>query len=170
MIFEKAPQLRTGGYIIDFWGVAYDVADRMGLLPALRSVGYFIQVLRMANRSNRTVATLDVARLRPLLRDRFVSVAPGDIAAALHRACQGVETHFGHSIAVIEQRPREVVVKTSGGFERSFDLVAGADGLHSAVRSIAFGPPEKFEQPLGFYVAAFSLPGYRPREELAYVS
>ena len=40
VLFEKAPSLRAGGYIIDFWGVGYDVAERMGILPALFQEGY----------------------------------------------------------------------------------------------------------------------------------
>ena len=38
-IVEKAPKLRTGGYIIDFWGAGFDIADRMGMLPEIRRQG-----------------------------------------------------------------------------------------------------------------------------------
>ena len=51
-----------------------------------------------------------------------------------------------------------------------FDLLIGADGLHSNVRSLVFGSPRQFERHIGYYVAAFTARGYRPRDELAYVS
>jgi 2-polyprenyl-6-methoxyphenol hydroxylase-like FAD-dependent oxidoreductase len=42
VLIERAPQFREGGYMIDFWGVGYDVAERMNLIPRLRDVGYLI--------------------------------------------------------------------------------------------------------------------------------
>ena len=53
--------------------------------------------------------------------------------------------------------------------ERRFDLVIGADGLHSNVRRLAFGPQDRFERQLGYVVAAFEVDGYRPRDEDVYV-
>ena len=53
---------------------------------------------------------------------------------------------------------------------READLVVGADGLHSRVRRLVFGPEEGAEVPLGYHVAAFEVEGYRPRDELVYVS
>src|SRR5262249_55129338 len=53
---------------------------------------------------------------------------------------------------------------------READLVVGADGLHSRVRRLVFGPDAGVEVSLGYHVAAFAVEGYRPREELVYVS
>ena len=53
---------------------------------------------------------------------------------------------------------------------READLVVGADGLHSRVRRLVFGPDEGAEVSLGYHVAAFEVEGYRPRDELVYVS
>ena len=51
---------------------------------------------------------------------------------------------------------------------READLVIGADGLHSRVRRLAFGPEAGVEVSLGYHVAAFEVEGYRPRDELVY--
>jgi 2-polyprenyl-6-methoxyphenol hydroxylase-like FAD-dependent oxidoreductase len=81
-----------------------------------------------------------------------------------------VETIFGDSIATIEDDGARVRV----GFERSApreaDLVVGADGLHSHVRRIAFGPDARFERTMGCHVAAFEVAGYRPRDDRLYVA
>ena len=81
-----------------------------------------------------------------------------------------VEILFGNSIAAIEEHDSGVRADFRHGASRDFDLVIGADGLHSTVREIVFGPPDQFEKPLGYYVAAFKVEGYLPRSELVYVS
>lgn len=169
VLFEKAPKLRTGGYVIDFGLAGYDVADRMGLVPALREKGYRIQALRMVDARGRTAAA-GMGAVQALLRDRYVSIARRDLAATIFHPCAGVEARFGSSVVGLEPQERGVTVHTSDGSEEAFDLVIGADGLHSHVRALAFGPEARFEHPVGCYVAAFALPGYRPRDELVYVT
>jgi 2-polyprenyl-6-methoxyphenol hydroxylase-like FAD-dependent oxidoreductase len=76
---------------------------------------------------------------------------------------------FGDSISSIEQSETVAHVTFKSGRERDFDLVIGADGLHSRVRELVFGPQEQFEKYLGYKVAAFEAPDYEPRDELTYV-
>ena len=95
--------------------------------------GYLIEHLRMVNRRGRTIADLHVESLRSMVQDRFVSIPRGDIAAAIFEACTSVEAHFGESITAMEERPGEAVIRTSLGRQEAYDLVIGADGLHSKV-------------------------------------
>ena len=169
-LVEKAPALRTGGYIIDFWGTGFDVADRMGLLPDLRRVGYLVEQVKIVNAQGRRVAGFPVSAFVPATHGRYLSLPRGELSAAVFRAIDGrVETIFGDSPARLDQTERGVHVSFERGPARDFDLVIGADGLHSRVRELAFGPESAYERYLGIKVAVFQIPGYQPREELAYV-
>ena len=102
---------------------------------------------------------------------RFTSLPRGDLARVIYQSIEDrVETIFGNSISAIEQDNSGVQVSFERGVPRNFDLVIGADGLHSTVRELIFGPASQFEKPLGYWVAAFEVAGYRPRDELVYVS
>ncbi len=170
VLFEKAPTLRTGGYLIDFWGLGYEIAERMGLIPALRERCYVIERMRTVDAEGRDEATLDLAPMREALDGRFISLPRSDLSTALFDACEGVPAHFGVSITSVEQDGKGVVAALSDGREERFDLVVGADGLHSHVREIVLGPESRFEKFLDCYVAAFRIPDYPHRDELTYVS
>lgn len=165
-LVERAPRLRQGGYLIDFWGAGYEVAERMGILGRLHEVGYHIEALREVSRRGRQIARLDPRSLLGPIGDRFISIARADLAAAIFETLQDVETIFGDSVAALDDSEEGVQVTFTSGRTRQFDLVVGADGLHSRVRRLVFGPEDQFEKDLGFSVAAFDVEGYEPREEL----
>lgn len=169
VLFEKAPVLRTGGYIIDFWGSGYDVAEEMGLIPTLREDAIFVDTLRSVRASGRPLSEMDGAIFDELAGGRYFSIARSDIARHLFEACRGVESHFGRHVTAVDEEDECVRVTLSDDTTERFDLLIGADGLHSAVRGAVFGPQPEFERPLGYHVAAFTIDGYRPRDENAYV-
>ena len=169
-LVEKAPAARTGGYIIDFWGAGYDIAERMQLAPELAARGYHVKELRMVGRDGRRRGGFATGVIERLTGGRFTSLPRGDLAAMIHGTLAGrVETLFGDSIAGLEDDGRVVRVQFERAAPRTFDLVVGADGLHSTVRERVFGPQAQFERYLGYRVAAFSAPGYLPRDEPVYV-
>jgi 2-polyprenyl-6-methoxyphenol hydroxylase-like FAD-dependent oxidoreductase len=162
--------LRTGGYVVDFWGAGFDVADRMGLVPRILQQGYRIKELRQVDRSGRRVSGFAINVFDRITGGRFTSVPRTELAAAIYDALGGrVETIFDDSVTAIEDLGGEVGVRFERTPPRAFDLVVGADGLHSQVRRIVFGEEAQFERYLGMKVAAFEVIGYRPRDELAYV-
>jgi 2-polyprenyl-6-methoxyphenol hydroxylase-like FAD-dependent oxidoreductase len=170
-IVERAPKLRTGGYIIDFWGLGYDIAEKMGVLPDLLETGYQIREVRIVNRHGRRVAGFDARVLRNAAGGRFTSLPRGDLSAILHRAIDGrIETLFANSVMDLKERPDGVAVRFEHGVRRHFNLVIGADGLHSGIRLHTFGPEDRFERFLGYAVAAFTAKGYRPRDPDVYVA
>jgi 2-polyprenyl-6-methoxyphenol hydroxylase-like FAD-dependent oxidoreductase len=171
VLIEKAPAFRTGGYVIDFWGLGYSLAERMGILPAVLAAGYSVREVRLVDAEGRRVGGFDASVFRGPTEGRFTSLRRGDLAAAIFNAVKDkVETIFGDSIVSIGHRDNGATIGLAGGESRDVDLVVGADGLHSEVRALAFGPERDFERDLGYRVAAFTVDGYAPRDELVYVS
>lgn len=170
-IVERAPSPRTGGYMLDFWGVGYEVADRMGLLPQLERDGYRIDEVRLVNERGRRITGVDAGLFRKATHDRYLSILRGDLANdVLDLVTGNVEVLFGDSIRSLTQDEKGVSVTFERAEARRFDLVVGADGLHSNVRRIAFGAGEAHERHLGYFAAAFTVDGYPHRDEHAYVS
>ncbi|HEY7169109.1 MAG TPA: FAD-binding domain [Candidatus Binatia bacterium] len=171
LLIEQSPQLRSGGYAIDFWGVGYDIAEKMGLLPRIRELGYQVKELRYVNRHGRKTGGFSVDVFRRMTNGRFTEVRRSDLAATIYGALDGkVEAIFGDSVARIEENGNRLWVGFDHAAPREVDLVIGADGLHSRVRRLVFGPEAEFEVPLGYHVAAFEIAGFRPRDELVAVA
>jgi 2-polyprenyl-6-methoxyphenol hydroxylase-like FAD-dependent oxidoreductase len=169
-LIERAPALRKGGYIMDFWGLGYTVAERMGILDTVRARGYQLERLQMVGADGRPVGGFPVAALRKLTHDRFTSVPRGDLAAEIFAALDGrVEILLGDTIAHVEENGAGVALTLESGGVRQADILVGADGLNSRVRRLAFAPDSACRKDLGYRFAVFSLPGYRPRADSAYV-
>ena len=170
-LVERAPALRSGGYILNLWGVGYDAVEKMGLLPALLALQYKTDELRMVDSNGRTRGGYPSRVLQQLANGRIVTLARSDIAAAIHGLLDGrVETVFEDSIATIEDDGARALIGFESGSPREVDLVVGADGLHSRIRQIAFGPEKQYEHPMGCHVASFEVAGYQSREEDLYVA
>jgi len=155
-IVERAPAVRPGGYAVDFRGASMRVLERMGLLEAIREKQTRIGAITIVDRNNRRVASMP---------DGFTSgeleILRGDLAALFHdRTRETTEYLFGDSIAAVEEDADGVKVRFERGGQRKFDLVVGADGLHSKLRSIAFGDEARFVRYLGYHVAIFTIPNY----------
>ncbi|OBG63221.1 hypothetical protein A9X03_14880 [Mycobacterium sp. E1715] len=170
-LIEKAPRLRTGGYVVDFWGGGYAVAERMGLTAELHAAGYTVREVRLVDRDSRRVGGFAAEVFQRNLDGRFVTVPRGDLSAMIYRSIDNhCETLFGESVSAVEQNDSGVRVTLDGGGSRQFDLLVGAGGIHSPVRDLVFGPSSRFEKDLGYRVAAFETKGYEPRDELVYLA
>ena len=166
-LVERAPDLRRGGYLVDFWGAGFDVAERMGIAAELLRRGYHMREVRQVDEDGRRIAAFDPGIFVRGTSGRYVSIARSELAATIYGALGArVETIFGDSVRALDDDGARVRVTFDTGTVRDFDLVIGADGLHSRVRRLVFGPEERFEKFLGITVAAVELEGYRPREEL----
>lgn len=155
-IVERAATVRPGGYAIDFRGASMNVLERMGILE---------EVQRMQTRTG-TITIVDrdhkkVARMPDGFTSGELEIMRGDLADILHEATrQDTEYIFNDSIAGMKTSEAGVEVTFERGQRRTFDLVAGADGLHSRVRALAFGDEAKFTRHLGYYCSIFTVPNY----------
>jgi 2-polyprenyl-6-methoxyphenol hydroxylase-like FAD-dependent oxidoreductase len=126
--------------------------------------------VRQVDRSGKRESGFPVEVFERVTAGRMTTLPRAELAASIYEALGGrVETMFDDTITALEDNGREVHVHFERSSSRVFDLVIGADGLHSQVRRLVFGEETQFERYLGFKVAAFSAQGYRPRDELAYV-
>jgi 2-polyprenyl-6-methoxyphenol hydroxylase-like FAD-dependent oxidoreductase len=156
-VVESAPALRLGGQAIDVRGAALTVVERMGLLDDLRAAR--TQMLGMSildSAGNELMRSTEHTQSGGRLDSDDIEVLREDLTALLADRTAGVEYVFGDSVRALHQDAGGVDVTFERGAPRRFDLVVGADGLHSNVRRLAFGPEERFAHHLGSYVAVFT--------------
>jgi 2-polyprenyl-6-methoxyphenol hydroxylase-like FAD-dependent oxidoreductase len=166
-LVERAQELRRGGYLIDFWGAGLEVADKMGIVPELMSKSYRVREVRQVDDAGRRKSSFDPELLVRGAGGQYLSIARADLASTAYDSLNGrVETIFDQSVRAIDDNGARVRVTFDNGTSRDFDLVVGADGQHSQVRRLVFGPEEKFEKYLGIQVAAFEVHGYPVRDDL----
>ena len=82
-LLECARGLRSGGYVIDFWGLGYDIAERMGLTDAIERVGYHMREVRIVDKSGRRIAGFGTRVFRELTGGRFVTLGRSDLSRLL---------------------------------------------------------------------------------------
>ncbi|WP_405088230.1 FAD-dependent monooxygenase [Microbispora sp. NBC_01389] len=159
-VVERAPRVREGGYKIDIRGAALDVVGRMGLLDEVRRHNTDMRVARFVDARGRQVATMSAEVFGGREGDD-VEIMRGDLVRILHAATgDGVEYVFDDSITALDQTPEGVRVTFENGPPRTFDLVVGADGLHSNVRALAFGEESRFVRDLGHHISIFTVPNH----------
>ncbi|MFE2461718.1 FAD-dependent monooxygenase [Streptomyces sp. NPDC059402] len=158
-VVEKARTIRSGGYPIDVRGPALDVVERMGLLPRLRDAHIDLRRLTFLDADGGEITSLHPHAVTGGATGRDLEVRRGDLTDALHTAVRDdVEFLFDDSVDTLDQSAHGVDVTFRGGGSRTFDLVFGADGMHSRTRELVFGPEERFHRYLGHCFAVFTMP------------
>ncbi|MFB6983097.1 FAD-dependent monooxygenase [Streptomyces scopuliridis] len=157
-VVEKAGTLRDGGYPIDVRGTALEVVRRMGILPRLRDAHIDLRRLTFLGGDGSEVASVNPHTVTGGVAGRDLEVRRGDLTDALHTAVRDdVEFLFNDSIDTLDQSGNGVDVTFRRGSRRTFDMVFGADGLHSRTREFLFGPEEQFHRYLGYCFAGFTM-------------
>jgi 2-polyprenyl-6-methoxyphenol hydroxylase-like FAD-dependent oxidoreductase len=153
-VVERAPQLRkTGGHAVDLFRPAMDITERMGVLPRVMAMGTQTTRMTAFREGVRTPTRVDLTKIFRATSDRHVEIMRDDLSEIYFDATiDDVEYVFGDSITKIEDN----VVSFEQSPPRRFDVVVGADGLHSNVRRLVFGDCEKFF--VGAYLAVLTAP------------
>jgi 2-polyprenyl-6-methoxyphenol hydroxylase-like FAD-dependent oxidoreductase len=158
-VVERAPGLRPGGQAVDARGVAKEVIHRMGLDAAVRAA---CTDTAGAHTVDADGNVLETHRAEDDGGDGYIAeieILRGDLSRVLYDDTRDdVEYVFDDRIAELEQDADGVDVVLASGGRRRFDLVIGADGLHSALRAMVFGPHEAFVRHLGLVLAFYSVP------------
>jgi 2-polyprenyl-6-methoxyphenol hydroxylase-like FAD-dependent oxidoreductase len=155
-VVEQVAQLRTGGHGVDFRGAQMELLRRMDLVEAVRAAQTGMGEQVVVDEAGRPLVTLPAAFM-----SGEVEILRGDLAHILYeRTRDEAEYVFGDSITQLRQDANGVDVTFERGGSRRFDLVVGADGVHSGVRTIVWGPEERFSTFLGYYQAGFSAPNH----------
>ncbi len=157
-IVEIAPKLREGGYAIDFWGAGFDVAERMKIVPDLEKADLSISEVAFVNENNKQKGGMNYRKLKQMMNGRALTLLRSDLSKVIYNHLdKDVEIIFGDNIRKIEQNDEGVVVTFDSSEIRLFDLVVGADGLHSNVRNLVFGDESQFEKYYGYYTASYTI-------------
>ena len=139
--------------------------------PTLIRLAYHMREMRIVDEQNTRVAGFGTNVFRELAGGRFVTLRRSDLSQLLFlKVTNNVETIFDEEVIGLEERERSVRVQFRRSGKREFSLVIGADGLHSNIRKLRFGPQCRFEKRLGYAVAAFEVSGYEPRDNNVYVT
>ncbi|MGE5376809.1 MAG: FAD-dependent monooxygenase [Bacteroidota bacterium] len=155
-VIEKRPDLDQRGYMIDFYGSGFDVAEQMNLIKSLEAESnqYPMKKVIFVDRQGKARATLDVDKFRELLHHRYFPLMRGDLETTIYASIKDqVPVRFGTSIEKLDVQSDSVAVELSDGKHEIYDLVIGADGIHSNVRRLVWGDESQFNHFLGFYVA-----------------
>ncbi|GAA5075347.1 2-polyprenyl-6-methoxyphenol hydroxylase-like FAD-dependent oxidoreductase [Thermocatellispora tengchongensis] len=157
-VVEKAGTIRAGGYPIDVRGTALEVVRRMGILPRLRDAHIDLRRLTFLNEDGSEVASVHPHNVTGGVAGHDLEVRRGDLTEALYAAVRDhVEFMFNDCIETLDQSGDGVDVTFRGGGSRRFDMVLGAEGMHSRTREMVFGPEEPFHRYLGYCFAVFTM-------------
>ncbi|MFY1672521.1 FAD-dependent monooxygenase [Plantactinospora sp. WMMB334] len=154
-IVERAKDLRSSGNPIDVKGPAVPVAERMGIMPRLREAATRVNAMTLLDPDGRPIARMAM----PTGPSAGVELARSDLSSVLYQAARDdAEFLFDDTVAAVRPDAKGVDVTFGRATPRRFDLVIGADGMHSTVRRLVFGSEREFATDLGMFVATVPLP------------
>lgn len=159
-VIERSGTLRSSGSPVDVRGPAVGVVERMNVVTQLRKARIQVKGMTLLDPAGRQMTRVNLEALRSSIVPKDMELARGDLARILHEASTNDADYvFGDSIRTLAQDEAGVDVTFEHSRARRFDLVVGADGLHSMVRRLVFGPDSELVRHAGLYAATIALPG-----------
>ncbi|MBF6266567.1 FAD-dependent monooxygenase [Nocardia farcinica] len=161
-VVERAAAPRPGGQAVDLRGPSREVAERMGLMPGITRHRIDERGMSYVDGRGRAWVRMPVAMFEGKGPIADIEITRGDLNRvlldALAAAPGRLDYRYGESIDTLRPDDAGVTVGFTSGATGRFDLVIGADGVHSATRRLAFGPEENYKTYLGGYTSYFTLP------------
>ncbi|WBB76501.1 FAD-dependent monooxygenase [Micromonospora sp. WMMD1128] len=161
-VVEQAPAPRAGGHAVDVRGVALQVIKRMGLTEPLRRAHTQMRGMSMLDaHGTEIMRSTEMALSSGRLDSDDIEVLREDLTDMLIDATRPHTRYlFGDSVTALEQHRDGIRATFDHAPPETFDLVVGADGLHSTVRRLAFGPEQPHVRHLHAYVGVFTAPNF----------
>ncbi|WP_410658641.1 FAD-dependent monooxygenase [Amycolatopsis sp. lyj-112] len=164
-VVERAPALREGGSAVDFRGEQMTLLKRMGILEDIRA-----KEIAMGSQVVIDSRGKKIAEMPSVFFSGEVEIERGDLTRILYEHTKDdTEYVFGDWITGLDEQRDGVEVTFANSEQRRFDLVVGADGLHSGVRRLTFGDEERFRTDLGFHTAGFVVPNHLDLDHLGLI-
>lgn len=157
-VVEQAKGHRSSGNVVDIRGPALPIVRSMGLLSVLREHASRATGAELVDASGARIAGMPGPNATRAGGEVEIEITRADLASVLLRSCEGAEMIFDESITELSQDAGGVDVRLRSGTEHRFDLLIGADGMHSITRKLLFGNSEQFVQHLGMYVGTLAIP------------
>ncbi|MFI6865900.1 FAD-dependent oxidoreductase [Nocardia sp. NPDC050406] len=161
-VVERSPEPRPGGQAVDLRGPSREVAERMGLMAGVRKYQLHEEGMALVDRKGAPVYRMPAEMFDGKGPVADIEITRGDLNQVLLTeiaATPGdLDYRYGEWVRAIEQDDTGVAVTFASGPTERFDLVIGADGVHSATRTLVFGPEERFATYLGGYMSFFTMP------------
>ena len=161
-VVERTAELRLGrgGHAVDLFGPAVRIIEWMGALAQVRDARTRTETISFLREGHRQV-DIPAELMSEGVSERHIEIMRGDLAKIIYDAGRNdIEYRFGNSITTLQETADAVEVSFQHGTPQTFDLVIGADGLHSITRRLGFGDEHQFQHFLGGYLAVFTVPNY----------
>ncbi|MEH7309225.1 FAD-dependent monooxygenase [Neobacillus drentensis] len=159
-VIERAPALRAGGFGVDIRGAAISVLKGMGILDQVRAADTNMTGVYFVNSKYKIQGQISEAGMGNQ-HGLDIEVMRDDLSNILYDLTKDtVDYIWGDSITAINETEAGAEVQFIHGKPQTFDLVIGADGLHSNVRTLTFGDEAQFKRTLGCYISIFTLENY----------
>ena len=158
-VIEQSEAIRLGGYPVDVRGTAMLVAERMELQDELFSAHIHTARATFVDGDGDEIAVIQPELVHGAVPGRDVELPRGELTSLLFLLTRRrVSYRFKTSIVTLDDQVDGVEVTFADGSRETYDIVIGADGVHSHTRKLVFGPESDFARPIGFCFAGFSSP------------
>jgi 2-polyprenyl-6-methoxyphenol hydroxylase-like FAD-dependent oxidoreductase len=161
-VVERTAELRfgRGGHAVDLFGPALQIIEWMGALAEVRDARTRTETIEFLREGHRPV-DVSAEMMSEGVSGRHIEIMRGDLAKIIYDVARNdIEYLFGNSITTLQETQQAIEVSFQHGVPQTFDLVIGADGLHSITRRLGFGDEQQFLHFLGGYLAVFTVPNY----------
>jgi len=158
-IIEKSPSLPTGGYKIDVRGSALHVLRKMNVYDEVADASTDMQGAILVDKNGKHLCQMTGDAFGHRVNDD-IEIIRGTLCTILMDQLTDIECIFGESIQEMHEKSHSIEVTFTNNTRREFELVIGADGVHSIIRQLIFNNEEQANKDIGLYLCVFTTPNY----------